>query len=63
MDLTMNYDVNKANLRKLNNKSIYFYSEEQSQWIELYNVHYKTDKELGGQVMTLGRYAILGRRR
>ena len=63
MDLTMNYDANKANLRKLNNKSIYFYSEEQSQWIELYNVHYKTDKELGGQVMTLGRYAILGRRR
>lgn len=63
INLKLNYDINKANLRKITRKTMYYYNEGISTWIELPLAYENSFGEIAGYITNLGRYTILGYRR
>ena len=63
MNLKLNYDIDKANLRKITHQDIYYFDDKQSKWILLPNTTSSYYNEIRGNLNKLGRYAILGHRR
>lgn len=62
MELELIYDRNKAELRKVRGKYLYYFDERSSQWIQVPSgeTFYYT---IRGSINRLGRYTILGHRR
>jgi len=63
MNLTMKYDTAKANLRRITNKSLYYYDENKLTWNKVQLSNASSTDRIQGLIMNLGVFAILGNRR
>ena len=63
ISLVLDYDIQKANLRKLNNVSFSYFSPETNSWQSVGFPTSTTANSVSGVVDRLGRYTVVGSRR
>lgn len=63
IDFTLDYDINKSDMRKLKNVAVYRYDESYGGWVYMKQRMDEYSSSIAASVDRLGRYSIIGSRR